>query len=160
MIREETIPVFVDAVQRDAQQALGEKVIDGDTVTGKPDVSELRSVLDVEDSLRTAADRYVSVQVNEIKSGLRSSRHTETAQELENLSEYAQAERERIESFIDEYERKAEAGSDMDIAIRGQRERLEKLQQRIEARRQELKQREKVISLAPEVENYCLTLPL
>ena len=160
LIREETIPVFVDAAQRDAQQALGEKVIGGDTVTGKPDASELRSVLDVEDSLRTAADRYVSVQVNEIKSSLRSSRHTETAQELENLNEYAQAERERIESFIDKYKRKAEGGSDMNIAIRGQRERLEKLEQRIENRRQELRQREKVISLAPEVENYCLSLPL
>ena len=47
----------------------------------------------------------------------------------------------------------------MDIAIRGQRERLEKLEERIEARREELQRREQVISLAPEVENYCLTLP-
>ena len=69
-------------------------------------------------------------------------------------------ERERIESFIEEYERKSEAGSDMDIAIRGQRERLEKLEDRIETRRRELERREQVISLAPEVENYCLTLPL
>ncbi len=72
--------------------------------------------------------------------------------------EYAQAERERIKSFIEEYERKAEAGSDMDI--RGQRERLDQLEQRIETRREELKRQERVISLAPEVENYCLTIPL
>jgi len=117
-------------------------------------------VLDAKDDLRTAADRYVSVQVNDIKSDLSSKRHDETARELENLSEYAQAERERIESFIEEYERKADAGSDMDIAIRGQRERLEKLEDRIEIRRNELRRREQVISLAPEVENYCLTLPL
>jgi putative cell wall-binding protein len=116
--------------------------------------------MDAEDDLRAAADRYVSVRVTEIKSNLRSKRHEETARELENLNEYAQAERERIESFIEEYERKSEAGSDMDIAIRGQRERLEKLEDRIETRRQELKRRERVISLAPEVENYCLTLPL
>ena len=98
--------------------------------------------------------------MNEIKSDLVSSRHEETARELENLDEYASSERERIESFIQEYERKAEAGSDMDIAIRGQRERLEKLEERIATRRDELRRRERVISLAPEVENYCLTLPL
>jgi chromosome segregation ATPase len=98
--------------------------------------------------------------VNEIRSDLRSKRHKETARELENLDDYAQAERERIESFIQEYERKAEGGSDMDIAIRGQRERLEKLEERIDTHRNELKRREQVISLAPEVENYCLTLPL
>jgi len=160
VIREESIPVFVDAEQRDAQQALGKRVIEGDTVSAKPDSDGLRTVLDAKDDLRTAADRYVSVQVNDIKSDLSSKRHDETARELENLSEYAQAERERIESFIEEYERKADAGSDMDIAIRGQRERLEKLEDRIEIRRNELRRREQVISLAPEVENYCLTLPL
>ncbi len=48
----------------------------------------------------------------------------------------------------------------MDIAIRGQRERLEQLEGRIETRRKELKRREQVISLAPEIENYCLTIPL
>jgi superfamily II DNA/RNA helicase len=159
-IREETIPVFVDAEQRDAQQALGERVVEGETVSAKPDGDDLRTTMDAEDDLRAAADRYVSVRVTEIKSNLRSKRHEETARELENLNEYAQAERERIESFIEEYERKSEAGSDMDIAIRGQRERLEKLEDRIETRRQELKRRERVISLAPEVENYCLTLPL
>jgi DNA repair exonuclease SbcCD ATPase subunit len=102
----------------------------------------------------------VSVRVNEIKNHLQEKRHEETARELENLKEYAQAERERIESFIEEYERKADAGSDMDIAIRGQQERLEQLEERIETRRRELERREQIISLAPEVENYCLTLPL
>jgi superfamily II DNA or RNA helicase len=160
VIREETIPVFVDAEQRDAQQVLGERAVEGETVSAKPDADDLRTVLDAEDDLRAAADRYVSVRVNEIKSNLRSKRHEETARELENLNEYAQAERERIESFIEEYERKSEAGSDMNIAIRGQRERLEKLEDRIETRRQELNRREQLISLAPEVENYCLTLPL
>ncbi|ACV12089.1 helicase domain protein [Halorhabdus utahensis DSM 12940] len=159
-IREETIPVFVDAEQRDAQQGLGERVVEGETVSAKPGVDDIRTVVDAEDELREAADRYVSARVNEIKSDLSSKRHEETARELENLNEYAQSERERIESFIEEYERKSEAGSDMDIAIRGQRERLEKLEERIETRRQELKRREQVISLAPEVENYCLTLPL
>ncbi len=160
LIREEMIPVFVGAEQQDAQQALGHRVIEGDTISGKPDVSEIRTVLSAEDELRGVADRYVSARVNEIKSELGSRRHEETARELKNLNEYAQAERERIESFIEEYERKAEAGSDMDIAIRGQRERLEQLEDRIETRREELRRREQVISLAPDVENYCLSLPL
>ena len=160
VIREETIPVFVDAAQEDAQQALGERVIEGNSVAAKPDVDGLRTVLDAQSDLRTAADRYVSVRVNEIKNYLQEKRYEETARELENLEEYAQAERERIESFIEEYERKADAGSDMDIAIRGQQERLEQLEDRIETRREELRRREQIISLAPEVENYCLTLPL
>jgi len=160
VIREETIAVFVDAEQHDAQQSLGERVVEGDTVSAKPDVNDVQTVLSAEDDLRAAADRYVSARLNEIKDDIRAKRHGETARELENLDEYAQAERERIESFIEEYERKAEAGTDMDIAIRGQRERLEQLEQRIEMRRKELQRREQVISLAPEVENYCLTLPL
>jgi superfamily II DNA or RNA helicase len=160
IIREETIPVFVDAKQQDAQQALGERVVEGETVSARPEVNDLRTVVNAEDDLRAVADRYVSVRVNEIKSGLSSKRHDETARELENLNEYAQAERERIESFIEEYERKSDAGSNMDIAIRGQRERLEKLEERIETRRQELKRRERVISLVPEVENFCIALPL
>ena len=48
----------------------------------------------------------------------------------------------------------------MDIAIRGQQEPLEQLKARIETRRNELRRREQIISLAPEVENYCLTLSL
>ncbi len=158
VIREQTIPVFVDVEQRDAQQALGERVLEGNSITARPDGDELQTLLDAEDDLRTAADRYVSDRVTEIKADLSSERSEETTRELERLDEYAQAERERIESFIDEYERKAEAGSDMDIAIRGQRERLENLEERIETRREELRRREQVISLAPEVENYCLTL--
>jgi ribosomal protein L29 len=160
VIREETIPVFVDAEQKDAQQALGEQVVEGETVSARPDASDLRTVLDTESELRTAADRYLSVRINEIKADLAAERYEETARELENLDEYAQAERERIEAFIDDYERKSEAGSDMDIAIRGQQQRLEKLETRIEARRQELEKRKQVISIAPEVENYCLTLSL
>jgi len=160
VIREETIPVFVDAAQEDAQQALGERVVEGNSVAAKPDVDNIRTVLGAQADLRTAADRYVSVRVKDIKDHLQEKRHEETARELENLEQYAQAERERIESFIEEYERKADAGSDMDIAIRGQQERLEQLDNRIETRRKELRRREQIISLAPEVENYCLTLPL
>ena len=160
VIRGETIPVFVDAERRDAQQALGERVIGGQTVAATPNIDHVRAVIDSEPDLRTAADRYVSARINEIKSEFTSKRNKETARELESLNEYAKAERERIESFIDEYERKSETGSDMEIAIRGQRERLNKLEQRIETRREELQRRAQVISLAPQVENLCLALPV
>jgi hypothetical protein len=48
----------------------------------------------------------------------------------------------------------------MDIAIRGQRERLTKLEQRIDTRREELRRKGQVISLAPEVEHLCFALPV
>ncbi|WP_252697960.1 helicase-related protein [Natronosalvus vescus] len=160
VIREEMIPVFIDAEQRDAQRVLGERVIDGDSITAKPDTGSLRTIFDVEDELRDVADRYVSEEIRKIKSTLRAQRHEDISSELENIEAYAEAERERIESFIDEYERKAEGGSDMGIAIRGQRERLQKLEKRIQSRRTELERRERIISLAPEVENYCLALPI
>ena len=48
----------------------------------------------------------------------------------------------------------------MDIAIRGQQERPNKLEQRIEDRRQELQRKARVISLAPEVKNICFALPV
>jgi uncharacterized protein YaaN involved in tellurite resistance len=79
---------------------------------------------------------------------------------LEDLEAYAASERERIETFITEYERKAEAGTDMDIAIRGQRNRLSKLEDRIEQRKKELQLKVQVISVAPEIENFCLTLSI
>lgn len=95
-----------------------------------------------------------------MREDLRNRRRAETQQELDDLEEYAAAERGRIEEFIAEYERKAATGSDIDIAIRGQRERLEKLEARIEARRQELQRKAQVVSLAPEVENLCIALPV
>jgi len=48
----------------------------------------------------------------------------------------------------------------MRIAIRNQEQRLQELETRIEKRKQELKKQEQVISLAPDVEAYCLTLPV
>jgi hypothetical protein len=120
----------------------------------------VRSLIQSKDRLRAAADRYISQQVTGLKQELHERRREETQQELTDLQEYAEAERQRIEEFIEEYERKAETGSNMDIAIRGQQDRLNKLEQRIESRREELQQKARVISLAPEVENICLALPV
>jgi hypothetical protein len=48
----------------------------------------------------------------------------------------------------------------MEISIRGQRRRLDRLDERVDERKAELERRRQVISLAPEVEGYCLTLPI
>jgi putative cell wall-binding protein len=160
VIREEMVPVFVDAKHHDPQQRFGERIVQGDSVKGTPATEHVRSLIENQSQLRSAADRYISQRIEELRTELSKRRREETQQELDNLEEYAAAERERIEEFIADYERKAEAGSDMDIAIRGQRERLNKLEQRIETRRQELERKAQVISLAPEVENLCLALPV
>lgn len=110
--------------------------------------------------MRSSAERYIGRRVESLRDELRERRREETRQELEDLEAYAEAERDRIETFIADYERKAKTGSDMDIAIRRQRDRLSKLEGRIENRRRELQRKRRVISLAPEIENLCLTLPV
>ncbi|GAB7121127.1 hypothetical protein JCM9743_35980 [Natrinema sp. JCM 9743] len=160
VIREEMIPVHVDAKHQDTQQRLGQRVIEGDSIKGTPQKEHMKSILESEMDLKAAADHYISKQVETLRKELSERRREETEQEMNDLEAYAEAERERIEEFISEYERKADAGSDMNIAIRGQRDRLSKLEQRIESRRNELHRKAQVISLAPEVENRCLTLPV
>jgi hypothetical protein len=160
VIREEILPVFVDAAHRDPQQRLGQRTIEGDTIKGSPDGDRVRSLLEHESEMRSSADRYVSQRVGSRRDELHERRRVETQQELDDLESYAEAERERIETFIAEYERKAEAGTDMDISIRNQQSRLSKLEDRIEKRRRELQRKAQVISLAPEIENICLALPV
>ena len=160
VIREELIPVFVDAVRLDPQQRLGQRIIEGDTIKSTPDGDRVRTLLEHQSEMRSSADRYVSHRVESQRNKLHERRREETQQELDDLEAYAEAERERIETFISAYKRKAEAGSDMDIAIRKQRDRLSKLEDRIETRRRELQRKAQVISLAPEVESICLTLPV
>jgi len=160
VIREEILPVFVDAAHRDPQHRLGQRIVEGDTIKGSPDGDRIRTLLEHESEMRSSAERYVSQRVESRRDELQERRRNETQEELDDLEAYAEAERERIEKFISEYERKAEAGSDMDIAIRKQRDRLSKLEDRIEKRRSELQRKAQVISLAPEVENICLALPV
>ena len=160
VIREEILPVFVDAAHNDPQERLGQRVVDGDSIKGSPDEEPIRVLLENEGEMRSSADRYISQRVESRRDELQKRRREETQQELEDLEAYAESERERIETFIADYERKAEAGTDMDIAIRRQRDRLSKLEDRIEQRRQELQRKAQVISLAPEIENLCLTLSI
>ena len=160
VIREEIIPVYVDLHHCDPQQRLGQRVLQGDSVSGSPDGDHVRALIRNREELRAAADRYISRRIASLREDLHERRGGETRQELADLEEYAEAERRRIGEFIDEYERKAEAGSDMDIAIRGQERRLNRLEDRIESRRQELRRKAQVISLAPDVEGICLCLPV
>jgi ERCC4-related helicase len=160
VIREELLPVFVDAAHCDPQQRLGQRIVEGDTIEGAPDGARVRTLLEHRTEMRSAADRYVSQRVESRRDELVERRRAETKQELDDLEAYADAERERIETFIADYERKADAGSDMDIALRRQRDRLSKLEERIETRQRELQRKAQVISLAPEVENVCLVLPI
>ena len=160
VIREDMIPVYVDANHRDPRGRLGQRVVDGDSINGSPDTDRTRALIEQQEQLRAAADRYVSQSVAALKEELSERRHEETQQELTDLEEYADAERQRIQEFIENYEQKAEAGSNMDIAIRGQQERLDRLEQRIESRRQELERKAQIVSLAPEIENLCLVFPV
>jgi predicted nuclease with TOPRIM domain len=110
--------------------------------------------------MRSSADRYISQRVESHREELQQRRGEETQQELDDLEADVEVERERIETFISEYERKAEAGTDMDIAIRKQRTRLSKVEDRIEKQRRELQRKAQTISMAPEVKNLSLTLPI
>ena len=159
VITEDMIPVYVDTVHQDTRRQLGERVVQGDSIRGSPNTGQVRSITQSRKRLRSAAERYIGQQIESMRNELEERRAREVQRELDNLEEYADAERERIQDFIEEYEQKAKTGSNMDIAIRRQQERLNKLEQRIDDRRQELRQRAKVISLAPEVENICLALP-
>jgi SNF2 family DNA or RNA helicase len=160
VIREEMRPVFVDVEDLDANQRLGERVVAGDTVEGHPEGSQVQHLIDTEADLRSVADEYIGEQVEDIRSDLKEQRQEEIQTELDKLETYARSERERIQSYIDEYEQKSEAGSDMEIAIRNQRQRLSQLQERIEDRRTELKDKARVISIAPEIEGRCLAIPV
>ena len=95
VIREETLPVFVDATHRDPQQRLGQRIIEGDTIKGTPDGDRVRTLLEHQSEMRTSADRYVSQRVESRRDKLQERRREETQQELDDLEAYAEAERER-----------------------------------------------------------------
>ena len=160
VIREEMIPVFVDVGHYDPQEGLGNRVVEGTSIKGSPSDERVQLLMTHESEMRTSAERYVSQRVESRRDELQRRRKDETQQEIDNLEAYAESERDRIETFISEYERKAETGRDMDISIRKQQSRLSNLEDRIEKRRDELQQKAQIVSVAPEVENLCLTLPI
>jgi superfamily II DNA or RNA helicase len=159
-IQEELVPVFVDLGSQSPRRPVGERVLEADTIRAKPDSGIVRELLSNRESLEEVAEDYIANVLSTTKQDIKADREAEVEQERSNLEAYAQAERERIEAFISEYQEQAAAGQDMEISIRGQRKRLEQLEERVDDRKAELERRRQVISLAPEVEGYCLTLPV
>jgi len=78
--------------------------------------------------------------------------------EKSDLQAYAGSEGERIKSFIAQYEQQAAGEQVMQISIQNQRQRLEQLESRFKQRTSELERRGQMISLAPEVEAWSVTL--
>lgn len=159
VLQEEIIPVFVDVEARDPQRELGQEVIDSASRQSKPDRTRVSRLLNLQSDLREQADRYISQYVQRERNKLATERKQEAERELKHLEMYSEAERGRIEQFIETYRRKAAAGRDMEIAIRGQKERLRKLEERIEGRKKNVQKKEQVVSLEPELEAMCLAIP-
>jgi SNF2 family DNA or RNA helicase len=159
ILREELCPVFVESQTEQAERALGQRVLDGRSLDGRPDRSTIQSLRDQKDTLKSSAETYLSRAVRRIRTDLSDDRQRRTNQELQRLDEYAAAERERLKSFIEEYREQQEAGADMEIAIRGQEKRLQNLEARIQERKANVREKGRVVSLAPELVNLCYALP-
>jgi ERCC4-related helicase len=159
ILREELCPVYVNSQTQQAERTLGQRVLDGTALEARPDRSALQSLRDQKDVLEESAETYLSQTVRSIRNDLADDRQRRTDRELQRLDEYAAAERSRLESFIEEYREQQEAGADMEIAIRGQEKRLQNLEARIQERKENVQEKGRVVSLAPELVNWCFTLP-
>jgi superfamily II DNA or RNA helicase len=159
-VREELVPVFVDLASANPRRPVGERVLDAETVQAAPDQTTVRNLIEDRERLETEAERYIAKVVRNVQRDLDDSRTEEIEQQRANVENYRTAERERIKAFIEQCEQQAAAGQDMEISIRNQRQRLEQLEERIEERKADLDRRARIISVAPEVEAYCLTLPV
>ncbi len=155
ILREELCPVYVDSPTQQAERTLGQRVLDGKALDTRPDRSALQSLRDQRDVLKESAETYLSQTVQRIRSDLSEDRQRRTERELQRLDEYAAAERSRLQSFIEEYQEQQEAGADMEIAIRGQEKRLQNLEARIQERKENVREKGRVVSLAPELVNWC-----
>ncbi|MCS3658142.1 superfamily II DNA or RNA helicase [Salinibacter ruber] len=155
ILREELCPVYVDSPTQQAERTLGQRVLDGKALDTRPDRSALQSLRDQRDVLKESAETYLSQTVQRIRSDLSEDRQRRTERELQRLDEYAAAERSRLQSFIEEYQEQQEAGADMEIAIRGQEKRLQNLEARIQERKANVRDKGRVVSLAPELVNWC-----
>jgi superfamily II DNA or RNA helicase len=159
-IREELLPVYVDVPNQNPRRPLGKQVLDTESIRAKPDSAAIQSILSNREQLEAEAERYIANVISRLQSEIEETRAEEIEQERENLEAYAAAERERIEAFIEKYQQQAASGQDMDISIRNQRQRLSELEDRVAERNGELNKQTQIISLAPDVVGYCLTLPI
>jgi hypothetical protein len=109
--------------------------------------------------MEESAETYLSRTVRRIRNDLAEDRQARTDREIERLDEYAASERARLQSFIEKYREQQEEGVDMDISIRRQEKRLQDLQSRVQTRKKNVRQKGRVVSLAPELVNVCYALP-
>jgi DNA repair exonuclease SbcCD ATPase subunit len=151
--------VYVDSQTQQAERALGQRVLDGTALDTRPDRSALQPLHDQRDDLKDSAETYLSQTVRRIRNDLSEDRQRRTDRELQRLDDYAAAERARLQSFIEEYQEQQESGADMEIAIRGQEKRLQNLEARIQERKANVREKGRVVSLAPELVNQCYALP-
>lgn len=159
VLREEIVPVFVGSSARDPNRELGQEIVETSSLQAKPERTQVSQLVTRRDDLREEADRHISQYVRRVRDELVTDREEETTREINNLEDYAEAERERIQEFIETYKQQAATGKDMDIAIRRQQDRLRELEERIEKRKENIRKKGQVISLAPELEAVCLAFP-
>jgi superfamily II DNA or RNA helicase len=159
ILREELCPVYVDAQTHQAQQSLGRRILDGDSLDVQPEKQTLEVLQQERPQMEESAETYLSRTVRRIRNDLAEDRQARTDREIERLDEYAASERARLQSFIEKYREQQEEGVDMDISIRRQEKRLQDLQSRVQTRKENVRQKGRVVSLAPELVNVCYALP-
>ena len=159
LLREELIPVFVNHASRQAERAMGQRVLDSDSLDAGHREGEIKQLYEAQQAFREIAETYLSKTIRRLHGELRTERQAKIQRELEHLELYATSESDRLESFIDAYRKQQATGADMEIAIRGQEKRLANLQQRIDGRKENVKAKGRIVSLAPELVNWCYVLP-
>lgn len=159
VLREELCPVHVDLESQHPNRKAGQRVVEGEAIAASYDPELLRMLGEHKDQLQTKAEAYLSRTVEQIQQHLLSERQAQTTREIEGLDAYASAERERLASFIESYREQQAAGADMEIAIRGQQKRMRNLASRIQDRKDAVRAKGQVISLAPELVNWCFAVP-
>jgi len=159
ILRESAIPVFIDAEIKDCDQRLGERIIEGINLEYHPNLDLIQRVLSEKNRLRKSAEHYVSNKIENIKREIEKEREPKIENELDSLEKYERSERQRLQKFIEKYKDKQEKGEEMEISIRRQKYRLDRLEERIEARRTELEKKLNIIALGPELIGCCIALP-
>jgi DNA repair exonuclease SbcCD ATPase subunit len=125
----------------------------------QPEKETLEVLQQERPQMEESAETYLSRTVRRIRNDLAEDRQARTDREIERLDEYAASERARLQSFIEKYREQQEEGVDMDISIRRQEKRLEDLQSRVQTRKENVRQKGRVVSLAPELVNVCYAMP-
>ncbi|MFB6199553.1 MAG: helicase-related protein, partial [Candidatus Nanohaloarchaea archaeon] len=151
IIEEKVVPLYVNSESLDVQSELGKKVINSETLDKIPEKNQVSSLMKNKEIMQEKAEDYISKVVKNRREEIKKNKSEEIEERREKLDSYEEKELQRIQDYIDSYENRD--GDDMEIAIRGQKARKEKIKQRLDERREELNKKEQIISIAPEVEN-------